>query len=159
MNSPLTIPVKNALSHIVVVGNGMVGQHLVEQLVQKNAHLEHRITVIGAERFIVYDRVQLSSLFAGKSHDDLMLSNQEWYDMYGIQLVLGSQVTSIDREQKRILLDDEDVLGYDQLVLATGSYPLCLQLKVKTETTCLSTARLMTFHKSKRHVKAQEQAQ
>lgn len=35
MNSPLTIPVKNALSHIVVVGNGMVGQHLVEQLVQK----------------------------------------------------------------------------------------------------------------------------
>ena len=25
MNSPLTIPVKNALSHIVVVGNGMVG--------------------------------------------------------------------------------------------------------------------------------------
>ncbi|MFG6247472.1 NAD(P)/FAD-dependent oxidoreductase, partial [Vibrio diabolicus] len=123
MNSPLTIPVKNALSHIVVVGNGMVGQHLVEQLVQKNAHLEHRITVIGAERFIAYDRVQLSSLFAGKSHDDLMLSNQEWYDMHGIQLVLGSQVTGIDREQKRILLDDEDVLGYDQLVLATGSYP------------------------------------
>ncbi|EGR0429516.1 nitrite reductase (NAD(P)H), partial [Vibrio parahaemolyticus] len=102
MNSPLTIPVKNALSHIVVVGNGMVGQHLVEQLVQKNAHLEHRITVIGAERFIAYDRVQLSSLFAGKSHDDLMLSNQEWYDMHGIQLVLGSQVTGIDREQKRI---------------------------------------------------------
>ncbi|EHK9097585.1 FAD-dependent oxidoreductase [Vibrio parahaemolyticus] len=123
MNSPLTIPVKNTLSHIVVVGNGMVGQHLVEQLVQKNAHLEHRITVIGAERFIAYDRVQLSSLFAGKSHDDLMLSNQEWYDMHGIQLVLGSQVTGIDREQKRILLDGEDVLGYDQLVLATGSYP------------------------------------
>ncbi|EGR1597640.1 TPA: nitrite reductase large subunit NirB [Vibrio parahaemolyticus] len=123
MNSPLTIPVKNALSHIVVVGNGMVGQHLVEQLVQKNAHLENRITVIGAERFIAYDRVQLSSLFAGKSHDDLMLSNQEWYDMHGIQLVLGSQVTGIDREQKRILLDGEDVLGYDQLVLATGSYP------------------------------------
>lgn len=159
MNSPLTIPVKNALSHIVVVGNGMVGQHLVEQLVQKNAHLEHRITVIGAERFIAYDRVQLSSLFAGKSHDDLMLSNQEWYDMHGIQLVLGSQVTGIDREQKRILLDGEDVLGYDELVLATGSYHLCRQLKVKTATTCLSTVRLMTFHKSRRHVKVQEQVQ
>ncbi|MCV5990058.1 hypothetical protein OFO94_28765, partial [Escherichia coli] len=66
--------------------------------------------MIGAERFIAYDRVQLSSLFAGKSHDDLMLSNQEWYDMHGIQLVLGSQVTGIDREQKRILLDGEDVL-------------------------------------------------
>ncbi|HGS5558676.1 TPA: FAD-dependent oxidoreductase [Vibrio parahaemolyticus] len=130
MNSPLTIPVKNALSHIVVVGNGMVGQHLVEQLVQKNAHLEHRITVIGAERFIAYDRVQLSSLFAGKSHDDLMLSNQEWYDMHGIQLVLGSQVTGIDREQKRILLDGEDVLGYDQLVLGEVAQQYDLYTKI-----------------------------
>ncbi len=111
------------MNHIVIVGNGMVGHHLVEQLVQKQAHLEHQITVIGAERFIAYDRVQLSSLFAGKSHDDLMLSNQQWYDLHGIQLVLGSKVTGIDREQKRILLDDEDILGYDQLVLATGSYP------------------------------------
>ncbi|NLS14713.1 nitrite reductase large subunit [Vibrio sp. SM6] len=111
------------MNHIVIVGNGMVGHHLVEQLVQKQAHLEHRITVIGAERFIAYDRVQLSSLFGGKSHDDLMLSSQQWYEMHGIQLVLGSQVTGIDREQQRILLDDEDVIGYDQLVLATGSYP------------------------------------
>jgi nitrite reductase (NADH) large subunit len=111
------------MEHIIVVGNGMVGHHLVAQLVEKGAHLEKRITVIGEERFIAYDRVQLSSLFSGKSHQDLMLSSEEWYQKHGIELVLGSQVTNIDRAKRRVELDGESGLGYDRLVLATGSYP------------------------------------
>ncbi len=111
------------MEHIVIVGNGMVGHHLVAKLVEQQAHLEKRITVIGEERFIAYDRVQLSSLFSGKSHQDLMLSSEEWYQRHGINLILGSEVTAINRSQKSIILDGDDVLGYDTLVLATGSYP------------------------------------
>ena len=111
------------MEHIVIVGNGMVGHHLVAKLVEQQAHLEKRITVIGEERFIAYDRVQLSSLFSGKSHEDLMLSSEEWYQKHGINLILGSEVTAINRVQKSIILDGDDVLGYDTLVLATGSYP------------------------------------
>ncbi|MGG5573259.1 nitrite reductase large subunit NirB [Vibrio diazotrophicus] len=111
------------MEHIVIVGNGMVGHHLVAKLVEQQAHLEKRITVIGEERFIAYDRVQLSSLFSGKSHEDLMLSSEEWYQKHGINLILGSEVTAIHRVQKSIILDGDDVLGYDTLVLATGSYP------------------------------------
>lgn len=111
------------MEHIVIVGNGMVGHHLVAKLVEQQAHLEKRITVIGEERFIAYDRVQLSSLFSGKSHEDLMLSSEEWYQKHGINLILGSEVTAINRIQKSIILDGDDVLGYDTLVLATGSYP------------------------------------
>ncbi|CAK4073745.1 nitrite reductase large subunit NirB [Vibrio sp. 16] len=111
------------MEHIVVVGNGMVGHHLVSQLVERGAHLEKRITVIGEERFIAYDRVQLSSLFSGNSHQDLMLSSEEWYKMHGIELMLGSQVTQVERDKKRLVLDGDSVMGYDQLVLATGSYP------------------------------------
>ncbi|MEF1290881.1 nitrite reductase large subunit NirB [Vibrio sp. M260118] len=111
------------MEHIVVVGNGMVGHHLVAQLVERGAHLEKRITVIGEERFIAYDRVQLSSLFSGNSHQDLMLSSEEWYKMHGIELMLGSQVTQVERDKKRLVLDGDSVMGYDQLVLATGSYP------------------------------------
>ncbi|CCN49585.1 nitrite reductase, large subunit,NAD(P)H-binding [Vibrio nigripulchritudo MADA3029] len=111
------------MEHLVIVGNGMVGHQLVVSLVEKHAHLNYRITVIGEERFIAYDRVQLSSLFSGRSHEDLMLGSEEWYQKHGIELILGSQVTSIQTEQRRITMDDEVVLGYDQLVLATGSYP------------------------------------
>lgn len=111
------------MEHIVIVGNGMVGHHLVAQLVERGAHLEKKITVIGEERFIAYDRVQLSALFSGKSHQDLMLSSEEWYKLHGVDLLLGSKVNNIDREGKNILLDEERTLCYDQLVLATGSYP------------------------------------
>ncbi|MDC5806144.1 nitrite reductase large subunit NirB [Vibrio europaeus] len=111
------------MEHVVIVGNGMVGHHLVAQLVERGAHLEKRITVIGEERFIAYDRVQLSSLFSGNSHQDLMLSSEEWYGKHGIELMLGSQVTKIERDNKRLVLDEDSVIGYDQLVLATGSYP------------------------------------
>ncbi|MEF1184402.1 nitrite reductase large subunit NirB [Vibrio sinaloensis] len=111
------------MEHIVVVGNGMVGHHLVAQLVERGAHLEKRITVIGEERFIAYDRVQLSSLFSGNSHQALMLSSEAWYKMHGIELMLGSQVTQVERDKKRLVLDGDSVMGYDQLVLATGSYP------------------------------------
>lgn len=111
------------MEHIVIVGNGMVGHHLVAQLVERGAHLEKKITVIGEERFIAYDRVQLSALFSGKSHQDLMLSSEEWYAKHGIELLLGAHVTSIEKENKRLVIDGDSVLGYDELVLATGSFP------------------------------------
>ncbi|MFM2587083.1 nitrite reductase large subunit NirB [Vibrio sp. TBV020] len=111
------------MEHIVIVGNGMVGHQLVAQLVERGAHLEKKITVIGEERFIAYDRVQLSALFSGKSRQDLMLSSEEWYSKHGIDLLLSRKVTDIDRESKCLALEGESTLEYDQLVLATGSYP------------------------------------
>ena len=53
-----------ARQKILVVGNGMVGHHYVEQLLQQNLDVE--ITVIGAEPRPAYDRVHLSEFFAGK---------------------------------------------------------------------------------------------
>ncbi|MGR5178341.1 nitrite reductase large subunit NirB [Vibrio parahaemolyticus] len=111
------------MEHLVVVGNGMVGHHFIAHLISQQGHLNFRITVIGEERYAAYDRVQLSSLFSGNSHDSLMLGDEEWYKKYGVELVLGSRVTDIDKQAKRITLDGEDILGYDHLVLATGSYP------------------------------------
>jgi nitrite reductase (NADH) large subunit len=111
------------MEHIVIVGNGMVGHHLVAKLVEKQAHLEKRITVIGEERFVAYDRVYLSSLFSGKQNEDLLLSSEEWYKKHGINLILGRAVTALQRDKKRIVLDDGESLAYDKLVLSTGSFP------------------------------------
>ena len=36
---------------------------------------------------------------------------------------LGSTVTTLDTDNQRLVMDDEDVLAYDKLVLSTGSYP------------------------------------
>ncbi|HDY7998203.1 TPA: nitrite reductase large subunit [Vibrio vulnificus] len=111
------------MESIVIIGNGMVGHQLVEQLVATGSHLEKRIIVIGEERFVAYDRVHLSAMFSGQSHQDLLLSSEEWYQKHGIELILGVAVVGIDRQSKRVTLEDESQLSYDQLVFATGSYP------------------------------------
>ncbi|ELI3523456.1 nitrite reductase large subunit [Vibrio vulnificus] len=110
------------MESIVIIGNGMVGHQLVEQLVATGSHLEKRIIVIGEERFVAYDRVHLSAMFSGQSHQDLLLSSEEWYQKHGIELILGVAVVGIDRQSKRVTLEDESQLSYDQLVFATGSY-------------------------------------
>ncbi|WP_281221904.1 nitrite reductase large subunit NirB [Photobacterium sanguinicancri] len=115
--------------HLIIVGNGMVGHHLVQQLVEQGATNQFYITVIGEERYAAYDRVQLSSLFSGKDHSDLMLGDSQWYQDNNIELVLGSCVTHIDRSQQRVELDSEVILGYDKLVLATGSTPFVPPIK------------------------------
>ncbi len=46
---------------VIIVGNGMVGHHFVDQLVQSNVGAD--ITVIGGETRPAYDRVHLSEVF------------------------------------------------------------------------------------------------
>ncbi|MGR5151075.1 nitrite reductase large subunit NirB [Photobacterium swingsii] len=122
--------------HLIIVGNGMVGQHLVQQLVEQGATEQFHITVIGEERYAAYDRVQLSSLFSGKNHRDLMLGDSQWYQDNKIELILGSCVTQIDRMQQRVELDSEVILGYDKLVLATGSAPFVPPIKGHDRDNC-----------------------
>ncbi|MFM2288668.1 MAG: Nitrite reductase large subunit, partial [Pseudomonadota bacterium] len=58
MNPPRT--------RIVVIGNGMVGQRLLEKLTSEG-NPGFDITVICEEPRPAYDRVQLSGFFSGKS--------------------------------------------------------------------------------------------
>ncbi len=116
------------MEHIVIVGNGMVGHHLVAQLVEKGLHLSHKITVLGEERSVAYDRVHLSAVFGEKSEQDLLLSSLEWYQRHGIELILNARVSDIDRAERTLGVDHtssgvREMLSYDRLVLATGSFP------------------------------------
>jgi nitrite reductase (NADH) large subunit len=106
---------------IVVVGNGMVGHHFVEQLVKQGS--QDIITVIGEEPRPAYDRVHLSDVFAGRAPDELALVSRQTYREWGIDAHFGDSVVTIERSAKRVVTVSGRVFGYDKLVLATGSYP------------------------------------
>ncbi|MGO3405866.1 nitrite reductase large subunit NirB [Marinomonas sp.] len=109
--------------HLVVIGNGMVGHHFIEQLIAQGGQDLYQITVLGEEPHLAYDRVHLSEYFSGKGAADLAMTDGTLYDENGIRYFTSSQVTEIHREAKTLTLETGESLPYDKLVLATGSYP------------------------------------
>ncbi|MDH0732781.1 nitrite reductase large subunit NirB [Pseudomonas sichuanensis] len=109
-------------ARLVIVGNGMVGHHCVEQLIGQGALERFELHVFGEERQRAYDRVHLSEYFAGSCAETLALCEQGYYGDHGVHLHLGEAVLQIDRERCEVVTA-EGRYGYDQLVLATGSYP------------------------------------
>ncbi|MDQ1680031.1 MAG: nitrite reductase large subunit, partial [Frankiaceae bacterium] len=107
---------------LVVVGNGMVGQRLVEAVRERDADRTWTVTVLGEEHRPAYDRVGLSSYFAGTSAEELTLVPGGFYDGDGLMLRLGDPVAAIDRDQRLVTTVSGHQVAYDVLVLATGSY-------------------------------------
>jgi nitrite reductase (NADH) large subunit len=109
---------------LVVVGNGMVSHRLCDELARAGA-ASHRwsIVVLGEEPRPAYDRVHLTSYFADRSADKLLLGDAGWYASRGIELRCGALATRVDCAARTVTLADGDTLAYDALVLATGSAP------------------------------------
>ncbi len=107
---------------LIVVGNGMVGHHCVEQLLAGGALAHYRIEVFGEEAQRAYDRVHLSEYFGGRDAESLAMSAASLYEAEGLTLHLGCPVLGIDREAREVITANGR-FGYDKLVLATGSYP------------------------------------
>ncbi|WP_421843028.1 nitrite reductase large subunit NirB [Marinobacter algicola] len=121
---------------LIVIGNGMVGHHFLEQLVETPAAADFDIKVFGEEKLLAYDRVHLSEYFGGSTHADLAMGTADWYAENHIDLRLGEQVTGIDRANQTITTPMGDY-AYDELVLATGSYPFVPPIKGNEHPHCL----------------------
>jgi len=109
--------------HLIVAGNGMVGQRFVEALRDRDGQRRWRVTVLAEEPRGAYDRVNLSSYFDGTDAADLDLVPEGCYGSGGYELHLGETVTSVDRAARTVTTSRGRIVGYDALVLATGSYP------------------------------------
>jgi nitrite reductase (NADH) large subunit len=106
-----------------VIGNGMVGQRFLEQLTSRMSSDAIDVTVFCEEPRAAYDRVQLTSFFAGKSAIDLSVVPERFFEEKAITLRLNDPVISIDRDGKTVRSARYREVPYDKLVLATGSYP------------------------------------
>jgi nitrite reductase (NADH) large subunit len=122
--------------NIVVVGHGMVGQKFLESLAETGAAATGQVTVLCEEPRGAYDRVHLSEFFAGKSADDLSLVPAGFFEQTGYSLRLAARAASIDRAAHTVTTLDGEVLGYDKLVLATGSYPFVPPLPGRERADC-----------------------
>jgi 3-phenylpropionate/trans-cinnamate dioxygenase ferredoxin reductase subunit len=110
------------MTGIVVIGAGQAGASLVARL--RDEGYPGAITLVGDEPVPPYQRPPLSKkyLLGEMSAERLYLRPASYYAEAGIDLRLGAPVTGIDRAARQVHIGD-DRLGYEHLVLATGSVP------------------------------------
>ena len=110
------------MAHVVVVGAGQAGSSCVAKL--RNGGFEGKITLIGAEPVLPYQRPPLSKayLLGEMTLERLFLRPQAFYDDHQIELRMDARVSAIDATAQTVTVGGE-VISYDDLVLTTGSVP------------------------------------
>ena len=101
----------------------MVGLRFCEKLIAADPERRYKIVTFCEEPRAAYDRVGLTSFFAHRDAEKLLLARKGWYEDHGVELHVGDRAHFIDREQKIVRSVRGCEVRYDTLVLATGSFP------------------------------------
>lgn len=112
------LPVPHSGHRLVVVGGGMAGHALVEELVRRG---DRRITLVAEEDVEPYDRTRLSELLRDPAAERLARRPRSWYAESGVELRLAAPATALDLSRQRLIDRTGAEHGYDALVIATGS--------------------------------------
>lgn len=109
------------IKNCVVIGASHAGSQFAFSL--RQGGWKGDITIIGEEFDYPYHRPPLSKAFLSgeKKIQDILLRPPELYEKSGINIRLGERVKSIDRSNKSITTEDNNVIYYHKLVIATGA--------------------------------------
>ncbi len=107
---------------ILVIGGGIAGQAVCEAIRARDPDVP--LTLVCAEPDRPYDRVRLGALLTpATSVDELRLRPDAWYADARITVHTGLRVVALDPQAGTATCDDDErrVLGFDRVVLCTGS--------------------------------------
>lgn len=115
---------------VVVIGNGMVGQRFMENLLKIDTNKDCIISTFCEEPRAAYNRVRLTAYFETRDPSALSMTGDfdtegrtSWYDENNVELLLNDKAVAIDTEAKTVTGASGKVIDYDVAVLATGSFP------------------------------------
>jgi NADPH-dependent 2,4-dienoyl-CoA reductase/sulfur reductase-like enzyme len=108
---------------VVIVGASVAGVRTAEALRRRG--FDGRVTLIGAESHLPYDRPPLSKAFlAGQAtSEDLPLLPGDRLARLELDLRLGERATALDMRSHAVRLADGELVPFGTAVIATGSIP------------------------------------
>jgi NADPH-dependent 2,4-dienoyl-CoA reductase/sulfur reductase-like enzyme len=114
-------PIPGAGMHYVIVGNGVAGATAAFRLRERER--DARITLISGESDYFFSRTALMYMYLDRmTLRDLEPYERSAYDRLRIERVRG-WVTDLDAARKELRIGGGGAIGYDRLLLATGSQP------------------------------------
>ncbi|WP_243794852.1 NAD(P)/FAD-dependent oxidoreductase [Saccharopolyspora gloriosae] len=110
-------------ARVAVVGASAAGLGAAEAL--RRGGFDGAVTLVGAEPHLPYDRPPLSKqLLSGAwEADRLRLRSDEAIDDLDLDLRLGTTASALDPGARKLSLHSGEIVGYDELVIATGVRP------------------------------------
>lgn len=108
-------------SDIVIIGAGHAGG--MASIFLRKLKYKGKITIVGDEKYLPYQRPELSKGFLYGNIDEsrLFLKKDDFYKKNNIDVILNNSVVSIDKEKKELVLENQRKIEYKTLILATGS--------------------------------------
>lgn len=115
---------------IVVIGNGMVGQRFMENILKLDQDNKCIVSTFCEEPRAAYNRVRLTSYFETRDPSALSMTSDfdedgktAWYDDNGVEILLNDKAVSLDTQAKTVTGKSGKTIPYDVAVMATGSFP------------------------------------
>jgi 3-phenylpropionate/trans-cinnamate dioxygenase ferredoxin reductase subunit len=115
-------------STYVIVGGGLAGAKAAEAL--RDEGFDGRLVLVGAESELPYERPPLSKGYLrGESpRHEAHVHDEQWYADHDVELRTGTVVEAIDPRKREVRFAEDERLGFDRLLLATGAEPRRLEL-------------------------------
>lgn len=110
------------MAQYVVIGNGVAAVGCIEGIRKEDA--AGKIIVISEEPHPVYCRPLISYYLEGKTNlEKMAYRDKNFYERMECEVLYGKKAVQIDPSTKQIALNDDTVIPYDKLCIATGSSP------------------------------------
>lgn len=110
------------MKRYVIIGNGTAAVGCVEGI--RSVDKTGTITIVSEEKHPVYSRPLISYYLEGKTDLERMkYRGDSFYADNGCQILYGKRALSLDPKKKKVVLNDQAELVYDELCVAAGSRP------------------------------------
>ena len=108
----------------VILGGGLVAGYAAQTFAEERSPSD-KLCIVSAESTLPYERPPLSKDFlAGKkSQEDILINEPAFYKENDIEVCLDSTVERVDWQQKQLHTADNDIIGFEKLLIATGAQP------------------------------------
>ncbi len=108
-------------NRVVIAGAGHAAGQVIASLRQHK--FDGQVVLVGDEPHLPYQRPPLSKKFLSGdlAAERLYVKPESFYDDPAITLQLDTPIIAIDRDKKCLQVENREDIGYDKLVIATGS--------------------------------------
>ena len=125
----------------VIIGNSVAAIGAVIGI--RKVDTKGEITIISRESYLAYSRPSISSLLAGKiTMAKMPYRKEKFYKDNNVNVMLDSEVTSIDTKSSSVKIKGGKSRKYDKLLIATGGKPFVPPIKGLTKEDTLTFTTL-----------------